>query len=165
MLVDIVREGRIVAVANALQSHLASQEELSEALLEAIRSRSAAFVSLLLEGGADPNRSYEGRSPLVCAVEHEQLEIVRLLIENGANVNSADESGFTPLHLAVDIEADGAYQAGREPTTVLTALLLRYGADPGLPDQSGQTPLRLAEEYGHIGAVGLLRRKLCCRGG
>ncbi len=160
MLVDLVREGRIVAAAKALGSHPASQEELAEALLEAIRSRSATFVSLLLQGGADPNMSYEGRSPLACAVEHEQIGIVRLLVENGANVNNADEGGFTPLHLAVDIEADGAYQADIEPSTELTALLLRYGADPGLPDHSGQTPLRLAEEYGHIGAVELLRRKL-----
>lgn len=38
-----------------------------------------------------------GQTPLHIAVWHEHLEIVKLLLKNGAEINAKDHNGYTPL--------------------------------------------------------------------
>jgi ankyrin repeat protein len=62
-------------------------------------------IQLLLKAGADINRlDNKHRSPLYVALNFPRiihsLDILRLLIANGANVNIPDDRGFTPLHRA-----------------------------------------------------------------
>jgi ankyrin repeat protein len=66
---------------------------------------------------------------LACGVE-DGLELVRFLIEQGADVNLADTGGCTALHFAV---IDFRKEVSR--------LLLECGADPNAQDDSGWTPL------------------------
>jgi ankyrin repeat protein len=87
------------------------------ALHVAVRKRNLELVKLLLDHKADPNQlasnpahpdhSYNNPpagTPLHDAVLT-SLEITRLLIERGANVNAASETtGVTPLHLAVRVD-------------------------------------------------------------
>ena len=40
------------------------------------------------------------------AVEHEQLDMIRLLVEHGADVYLSNQGGWTPLMHAVDLEGD-----------------------------------------------------------
>ena len=40
-------------------------------------------------------------TPLHYAVHHEQIEILRLLVESGADLNCISSDNSTPLHLAV----------------------------------------------------------------
>ena len=68
---------------------------------------------------------------LACAQNH--LEIVRLLVGRGANVNARGETGRTALHYtALD---------GDENADPIGALLLGAGADPNAIDAIGRTPL------------------------
>ena len=61
---------------------------------------------MLLEHKADPNRSVtadgweKGRTPLYNAIENEAIEIAKLLIHAGANVNAMADNGRNPLMLA-----------------------------------------------------------------
>src|SRR5262249_12631801 len=64
---------------------------------------------------------------------HAQEGTVTYLIEAGADPNSADKSGGTPLHRAVRIRCAAAVRA-----------LLAKGADPLLKNKNGSTPLHLA---------------------
>ena len=59
-------------------------------------------VQLLIEHGADPNTraSRSGFAPLHRASEHGRFEVVRLLIDHGANVEVQDKYGRTPLNVA-----------------------------------------------------------------
>jgi hypothetical protein len=59
-------------------------------------------VQLLIDHGADPNTraSRSGFTPLHRASENGRIEVVRLLIEHGANVEMQDKYGRTPLNVA-----------------------------------------------------------------
>jgi ankyrin repeat protein len=63
---------------------------------------------------------------------------VRLLIEQGADVNMAQAGGYTPLHQAA--------AAGRAD---LTRILLEAGADPATLCHQGKTPADYARERQH----------------
>jgi ankyrin repeat protein len=88
----------------------------------------------------------EGEVQLVLALR-EQPESVKLLIEEGANVNARDYSGQTPLHFAA------VY--GRMAST---ELLIENGANVNAKDHNGDTPLAIAVKIGHKEVVKFLRK-------
>ena len=62
-----------------------------------------------------------------------KIEKAKFLIEHGANVNSRNNSGDTPLHFAPNIE--------------IAKLLIDNGADVNVRDKSRFTPLHNAKNY------------------
>ncbi|HKQ37643.1 MAG TPA: ankyrin repeat domain-containing protein, partial [Verrucomicrobiae bacterium] len=60
-------------------------------------------------------------------------EVVKFLIERGANVNAGAGEWATVLHCAANANRPRAVR-----------LLLEHGADPGFEDVEGETPLALA---------------------
>ncbi|XP_055719541.1 NF-kappa-B inhibitor alpha-like isoform X1 [Salvelinus fontinalis] len=60
-----------------------------------------SLVESLVALGADIDAQEQcnGRSPLHLAVDLQNLDLVRLLVSNGANVNSLTYGGHTPYHL------------------------------------------------------------------
>ena len=63
-----------------------------------------AAVQAFLDKGVSANaRSFQGGSPLMYAVTHNRLEIAKLLINNGADINFR-YNGKTLLHLAAEKE-------------------------------------------------------------
>ncbi len=73
-------------------------------------------------------------------------EVVKLLLEAGANVNKAEkEEGFTSLLMA---SSEGQPEVVR--------LLLEAGADVDKTDKKGRTPLIVASMLGHTEVVKLL---------
>jgi ankyrin repeat protein len=79
--------------------------------LLAAKAADPALMHLLLEHGADPTlESKDHTTDLMAAAgigywqgesagsEHDALEAVKLALELGAKVNSANDGGFTPLH-------------------------------------------------------------------
>lgn len=82
---------------------------------------------------------------LATAESFSSLEMVQLLIEFGANVNSADDEGFTPLHnacsdLCTTAIASDTSSASLDETDEATDLLLQAGADPSAENDEGKTP-------------------------
>jgi len=58
---------------------------------------------LLLEHGADVNAQLldgSGRTPLHVTMQHHTVEVVRVLLEHGANAGAADSYGRTPHRIA-----------------------------------------------------------------
>jgi len=108
-------------------------------------AENAECVRILLSYGADPNarvlRSVDGSrtkgvTPIIYVASGERIaktrgEALRLLLNAGARVNEASDSGQTALHNAVDI--------------VATQLLLTAGADVNAVDVDHWTALHFAE--------------------
>jgi uncharacterized protein len=84
--------------------------------------------------------------PLHSAAASRQLEICRLLLDKGANINAVQADEFTPLH--------GAAQNG---DVELVKLLLDRGADVHARTETGATPLALAEAADQEVVASLLR--------
>ena len=67
----------------------------------------------------------------------EAIEVIRVLLEAGADVNSTDEKGNTILMECVQ---------NYEIPIKAIKLLLEYGADPNLKNQNGETAITLATQ-------------------
>jgi ankyrin repeat protein len=96
-------------------------------------------VKLTLERGADINavsRNKLSATPLQGAAAMQNIELARLLIARGANVNCRGQEGVRPLH-----EAAGNGQLE------LAKLLLEHGANVNARDDHDKTALTIALEY------------------
>ena len=161
-------------------------------------------VKLLLEHGADPNAEDEaGRTPLHAAMFYgcievakhvymhclqqrqvSLVEVVKLLLQHGADPDARDKYGRTPLHdaaclghveivkLLLELGADPNAQDKNGETPLHTALsrcnvevvkrlevvklLLEHGADPTVKDRNRNTPLDVARREGHRAIVSLI---------
>ena len=89
------------------------------ALMKAVRRNDVARVAALIAEGVDVNELDGGDAPLVMAAYEGHTEIVRLLLEAGADVKAVDPSmKATALH--------AASYAGR---TEAAKVLIEYGID------------------------------------
>ena len=106
-----------------------------------------AIVRLLLRRGANPNiATDENMTPLHSAAYHGYADIVKVLIDAGAEVNTAESRyGFTPL----------AY-AARSGSVEVIKLLIDAGADRAIQVENGRTPIAVAGQYGNLEAVNTL---------
>ena len=107
--------------------------------------------SIINSGGVNFNAIDEhGMTPLMHAVESENIRLIELFITLGSNVNKAGHEGFTALHHAVDISIDGTIQnggkQGEEPLSIIK-LLIDNGADLSKKTEKGETPLDIANTY------------------
>lgn len=109
------------------------------------------IAELLLKRGADPNTATnENYSPLQAAAWHGYVDVARLLITAGANVNAAETRyGFTPL-----------LAAARSGSIETVMLLLDAHADRDARTKDGRTVEQVALQYGHINVVKLLEGKV-----
>lgn len=118
-------------------------------LMGAINNRRIANAKVLLEAGADVSvRAPEfGDTALTLPLYYKSdaSEGVRLLLNKGADPNTANSHGRSALTLAVF----------GQPSSVLDALL-RAGANVNSQDRNGNTALMAATEGGNIPAVKLL---------
>jgi ankyrin repeat protein len=97
-------------------------------------------AQLLFDCGADVNICRKDHwTPLHIASYFGNSEIVRLLIDHGAEVDAVDDFGKTPLH---DVTR-GEYKSQDDGVRV-ARLLLDHGADVNAKARSGDTPLDLA---------------------
>jgi ankyrin repeat protein len=146
-------------------------------LIAALGGGNTAIVKMLLENGADVNKTNKyAVYPIHLAIfkalgVEEGLDNVSILIQYGADINSMDRKGYTPLHVAsqegevevvkflIDKRANinAVDHRGRTPLHLVAEdgfidvvkLLMYAGADISVRDESGITALDLAREAGH----------------
>lgn len=116
-------------------------------MVAAARVGLEASVKEMFYSGGDVNQREEdsGQTPLMMAASNGAEELVRFLLDHGANVAAQDVSGFTALLMAA---AEGHVGAVR--------LLLSQGASVAESNALGETALMLAVMHGHLNIVSLL---------
>lgn len=85
-------------------------------------------------------------SAVACRRHEAALSMAESLLANGADVNVAQQGGWTPLH-----------QAAGHGQIELVCLLLNYGADVASKNEEGKTPINLARENEYTEVVNVLR--------
>ena len=165
----------LTATAILLFSMTISALEIHQASIE----RNLAKVKELVT--ADPQlvncKDERGRTPLMWACGRDQLEIVKFLVENGADVNSLDRMGLSALYYSIlnghtneideILAGHGAdvnfskgnsllFLAARQGKEKTVELLLKKNADPNLQNSVGKTAIHIAAEYNHLTIVAAL---------
>jgi ankyrin repeat protein len=109
----------------------------------------AEAARLLIDRHADLNAMAENPSsvrPIHSAVAGRYADVVRFLVEHGAEVNVRQHGGWTPLQAAA-LHGDRA----------LVQLLLDHGADPHVRSDDGKTAADLAASTGHNDIAAMLQ--------
>ena len=134
-------------------------------------------LKYLLEKGFNPNAKYREAPMLIWATQSENLEIVKLLVDSGADINSVNGEDETPLFKAASFGLiriveyllsrsennviDKSSLSGYTPIYIASCygytdtvkLLLEHGADMSIYSSDGKTALERAIQYGHTGVV------------
>jgi len=88
----------------------------------------------LIDAGADVSATADGYSALEIATTESSIDVMKALLEKGADPNVQDKHGDTPLHMA----AMNGFADRVE-------LLLHYDAKPTIRNAGGKTPLDVAK--------------------
>ncbi len=92
----------------------------------------------------------KGGTPLLVAIDTGDLDMIKFLLDHGANPNFLSKEINTPLIEAIEIaveESDYTYHGEKEPRIDVIELLIKYGADIRLKDGFGRTPISFASRY------------------
>jgi ankyrin repeat protein len=147
--------------ATLQRAHTPGDRNLGEGatpLMRAARNGDAEAMRLLLEHGADPNIQQKNHITSLMlaaglgrglgtfadeyATEAQQLEAVKVLLDQHVDVNVANDAGQTALHFAA-LSMD-----------TVVELLVRHGARLDATDKQGRTPLDMASGKGGPGRAG-----------
>ncbi|CAN8005279.1 unnamed protein product [Ixodes hexagonus] len=168
-----------------LNAPVADREQRCSPLLIAARNGHAKVVRMLLglaetdleQEGTVQFDGYviEGATPLWCAAGAGYLDVVRLLVLRGADVNHPTRTLSTPLRAAcfdgrldivrflvehgADVHLSNKYNnsclmiAAYKGHLDVVRFLLARGADPDVQAHCGATALQFAAEHGHLAIV------------
>lgn len=150
-LFNAIGDKNLEGVAAALKAGSnvnAVNEQQASALFAAVQKQAYEISRLLVAAGADVNYVNElniGATPLMMAAAYQNLKIVNLLLENGAEVNKIDANGDPAINWA-------AYYG----YTAVAQRLLNAGATT---EQVGHgNPREIAMRRGHQPFVELMAR-------
>lgn len=149
---EVVKNGHtqvlkaLLSVGDINREEYIKQQDKKHGLLHHVQD--VETLELLISYGADPNKEDEkGSPPLVHAIFSKNIDLVKALISNGADLNFRGRSRQkTLLHFAVIAE---------DPDIV--KILLEKGVDPKLTDHMGRTPLRIAGGESRQGCAKVLK--------
>jgi len=99
--------------------------------------KSVKIAQILIKKGLDVNfqSGYSNEAPIHAAVKNEIPELVKLLLQSGANINAINNYGKTPLHIATE-----------NSNLKILQLLIKNGADINITDNYGKTAYNIAKD-------------------
>src|SRR5688572_23967079 len=120
--------------------------EMDKLLCETVKTNETDITKILIAKGADVNnKGDDGKFPLYCAYEHNQEAQIKILLDNGANIDNLF-LGSTMLKLECEKEC---------PNLQMIKSLLDNNADPNLV-YNGCAAIHVACMTNNIKALELL---------
>lgn len=151
---DLIREGNLAGLTAAFAAEPNARQAVpygQSLVLHAVLEGQLPALRFLLAQGCDPNVGEPGgMSPLHAAAQLQNVGALELLIAAGAQVDSRDGYGNTPL-----IEAVFTYRD--DPAAV--QVLLQHGAEPQLKNASGISASDLAQTTNKRALLALFSRQ------
>ncbi len=122
--------------------------DVSSAFCAAIEGGHKEIVAFLLEAGADLNAPRQDLTPLMCAAQKGDVEILNLLL--GARVSRDSK---VKIDKTTYDEVTALMHAAKAGKAEAVKVLLRAGAMVDYQDDEGKTALLYATEAGHVDVV------------
>jgi ankyrin repeat protein len=150
---DLVRatESSMVGQANDISPASETQpDDLPNAIFKAVEAGGERKVENLIRLGAPVNNRYiAGKTLVHLATSKGYLQVLRILLENGANVNGKDDCLQTALHYV-------AQHPEWSHAVSVAGLLIRKGAHDSIADYRGLTPYDIAKANDNAALLGLM---------
>merc|ERR1719262_1675333 len=135
-------------ISPEMMKQLTAIQDSSVSLHDAAKKGDLQKIQEFLKDGKSVNaKDFKGVTALGYAVGHDQLSVVKVLIDAKANVNEVDSAGNSSVHFA----------AGYGRVKVLEHLLAR-GVNHSKVNQMGLTPMGAAQQNNQQAAMKILQR-------
>ncbi|CAC5411871.1 unnamed protein product [Mytilus coruscus] len=130
----VAKNKEVAEILHQNGANIHSRNNNGDSVLHLAASQSDhSAVKLLISLGANVSaRNKENQTPLDVA---KSIDVAEMLIQNGADINSADSKGDSALHLAAIQSDDSAVK-----------FLIKLGANVSARNNEGRTPLESLEE-------------------
>ncbi|MFH0826001.1 MAG: ankyrin repeat domain-containing protein [Pseudomonadota bacterium] len=147
----IAGHGDIVELLIRHKAHLSCNEEHRNPLTVAVGKRNRAIVDLLLQHGADIESGVPEK-PLRTAVQSCQKDMVKFLLDKGADPNATDSRNGASVLGSCRVLGGMGLQSPKEACVAeILAMLIDHGADVNRHDRHGRhAPLAEAIRFGSL---------------
>ena len=181
--IELSKNQKYYEIEKLLSSKDSNNIDGYDELMNAVSKGDMKALEKLIKDDTDLNKQYSKITPLGLAAARNDKEIVKFLVEKGADINLEDGYGYTPLIIAmkyrnltlakdiIDLKPDLNAICSATGDTPLTYLvrevwfgtdvcyyLIKNGADINKKNKDGDTPLIVAVEnvVGSYGMLGVL---------
>ncbi|MEI0446648.1 ankyrin repeat domain-containing protein [Brachyspira intermedia] len=181
--IELVKDGKYYEIEKLLLSEDSNNIDGYDELMNAISKGDMKALEKLVKDDTDLNKQYDKITPLGLAAARNDKEMVKFLVEKGADINLEDGYGYTPLIIAmkyrniglakdiIDLKPDLNAICSATGDTPLTYLarevwfgtdlcyyMIKNGADVNKKNDNGDTPLIVAVQnvvgsYGMLGVI------------
>ncbi|KLI14086.1 ankyrin repeat domain-containing protein [Brachyspira hyodysenteriae] len=181
--IKLVKDGKYYEIEKLLLSEDSNNIDGYDELMNAISKGDMKALEKLVKDDTDLNKQYDKITPLGLATARNDKEMVKFLVEKGADINLEDGYGYTPLIIAmkyrniglakdiIDLKPDLNAICSATGDTPLTYLvdkvkfgsdicyyLIKNGADVNKKNNNGDTPLIVSVQnfilsYGMLGVL------------
>ncbi|PPS22630.1 ankyrin repeat domain-containing protein, partial [Brachyspira murdochii] len=181
--IKLVKNGKYYEIEKLLSSEDSNNIDGYDELMNAVSKGDMKALEKLIKDDTDLNKQYDNITPLGLAAARNDKEMVKFLVEKGADINLEDGYGYTPLIRAmkysnialvkdiIDLKPDLNAICSATGDTPLTYLvrevwfgsdacyyMIKNGADINKKNKEGNTPLIVAVEnvvvsYGMLGVI------------
>ncbi|WP_297300004.1 ankyrin repeat domain-containing protein [uncultured Brachyspira sp.] len=181
--IELAKNKKYYEMEKLLSSEDANNIDGYDELMNAVSKGDMKELEKLIKDDTDLNKQYDKITPLNLAAARNDKEMVKFLVEKGADINLEDGYGYTPLMKAIDYDNIGLAKniidlkpdlnavcsaTGDTPLTYLVNAnkygggadlcyyMIKNGADINKKNKEGNTPLMIAAASYSYGIVGVL---------
>ncbi|MEI0748269.1 ankyrin repeat domain-containing protein [Brachyspira pulli] len=175
----LARDKKYYEIEKLLYSENTEEIDGYDDIMNAVSKGDIEKLGTIIETNKDLNKQYDKITPLSLAAARNDTNMIRFLVQNGADINLEDGYGYSPIMKAVfynntnaittiaDLNADLNAVCSANGQTPLTYLASEYGtaklcyhlikknADVNKQNKNGYTPLMTAAEYGFPSTLGI----------